>query len=131
LLPAPATFIQQPSSSTTNSMGFVHSIDGRKYKRVPIVIVVRLMRVQDLPPEAEESTYTDNVSTYGARVISRHSWQPGEEVQVTSVKDGTAIRGRVVYCQQLEAGGFCLGLNFQDRAVPWSSYAKYDSLMGV
>src|SRR5262250_2567696 len=109
-------------------MHFIHSIDGRKYKRVPIVIVVRLMRVHDLAAKAEESTYTDNVSAHGARVISRHSWQPGEEVQVTSVKDGTAIRGRVAYCRQLEAGGFCLGLDFQERAVPWSSYAKYDAL---
>jgi len=109
-------------------MNFVHSIDGRKYRRVPIVIVVRLASVQDLPAEAQESTYTDNVSAHGARVISRRSWQPGEEVQVTSVKDGTAIRGNVVYCQQLETGGFCLGLNFRERAVPWSSYTKVDGL---
>ena len=104
-------------------MGFVHSIDGRKHKRVPIVIVVRLMRA-DLAAEGQESTYTDNVSAHGARIISRHPWQPGEEVQVTSVKDGTAIRGSVVYCQQLETGGFCLGLNFREHAVPWSSYAQ-------
>src|SRR5262245_13512380 len=105
-------------------MGFVHSIDGRKYKRVPIVIVVRLLRVDDLAAKAQESTYTDNVSAHGARGIARHRWQPGEELQVTSVKDGTAIRGSVVYCQQLETGGFCLGLNFREHAVPWSSYAQ-------
>jgi len=108
-------------------MHFVHSIDGRKYRRVPIVIVVRLLRVYD-HSEAQESTYTDNVSAHGARVISRHSWQPGEEVQVTSVKDGTAIRGSVVYCQQRETGGFCLGLNFRELSVPWSSYIKCDGL---
>jgi len=112
-------------------MGFVHSIDGRKYKRVPIVIVVRLVRMHDLLAEPAESTYTDNVSAHGARVISRHSWQPGEEVLVTSVKDGTAIRGSVVYCQQHETGGFCLGLNFREHAVPWSSYTRYDGLTEV
>jgi len=110
-------------------MHFVHSIDGRKYKRVPIVIVVRLVRVHDLLAEPAESTYTDNVSAHGARVISRHPWQPGEKVLVTSAKDGTAIRGTVVYCQQLKDGGFCLGLNFHEHTVPWSSYTKYDGLI--
>jgi len=109
-------------------MSFVHSNSARKYKRVPTVIVVRLLRVDNLPPEAQEWTYTDNVSAHGARVISRHLWQPGEEVEVTSVKDGTAIRGNVVYCEQLESGGFCLGVNFRERAVPWSSYTKCDGL---
>jgi len=90
------------------------------------VIVVRLMRVQDSPVEAKESTYTDNVSAHGACIISRHNWEPGEEVHVTSVKDGTTIRGSVVRCRKLGNGGFCVGLNFQQQSVPWSSYAKLD-----
>ncbi len=107
-------------------MDFVHSIDAKRNRRLPIVIVVRLGRVQDSAKEVEEKTYTDNVSTHGACVISRHSWQPGEEAQVTSVKDGTAIRGSVVYCRKMENAGFRVGLNFQRQSVPWSSYAKFD-----
>ena len=99
-------------------MQLVHAIE-RRYRRVPTVIVVRLRRVRDSSVEAEESTYTDNISARGACVISRYSWQPGEEVQVTSVKDGTAIRGSVVHCRKLGNDGFSVGLDFPQESVPW------------
>lgn len=110
-----------------DGLDFVHLIDGRRDKRVPIIIVVRLLRLQDSSLEAEERTFTDNVSKHGACVISRYPWQPGDEVQVTSVKDGTAIRGRVVHCQKVnDHGGFRVGLDFQRESVPWSSYSRFD-----
>ena len=94
-------------------------------KRLPIAIVVRLSRMHHLPATEEETTYTDNVSPYGARVFSRCVWQPGEQVQVTTVKEGSSILGEVIYCQRLDNDRFCIGLKFQDRPVTWPTMSRY------
>jgi len=94
-------------------------------KRIPIAIVVRLTHAQDQPVNGAELTYTDNVSAHGARVVSNRPWQPGEVVQVTSLKDEITIRGKVVYCQKLPDDRYLMGLNFQERQVSWSNYRNY------
>jgi hypothetical protein len=106
-------------------MAFKSTLDGRMEKRIPIAVVVRLTHAQDQPVNGAELTYTDNVSAHGARVVSRHPWQTGETVQVTSLKDEITIRGKVVYCQKLPDDRYLMGLNFQERQVTWSNYLNY------
>jgi PilZ domain len=98
---------------------------GRMEKRLPIAIVVRLAREQGQSANGAEMTYTDNVSAHGARVVSRHAWETGEAVTVTSLKDEIAIRAKVVYCHQVTGDRYYVGLNFHDRRVTWSTYATY------
>ncbi len=98
---------------------------GRMEKRLPVAIVVRLAREQGQPVNGGELTYTDNVSAHGARVVSRHAWESGELVTVTSLKDEIAIRAKVVYCHQTTGDRYYVGLNFQGRRVTWSTYATY------
>jgi hypothetical protein len=107
-------------------MAFKSIFVGRMEKRLPIAIVVRLTHAEDQPANGSELTYTDNVSAHGARVISRNPWQSGEVAQLTSLKDETTICGRVVYCQKLPDDRYCIGLNFQDRRVTWSTYRAYN-----
>jgi hypothetical protein len=95
-------------------------------KRLPMAIVVRLMRAQDQPLDGVEVTYTDNVSAHGARLVSCHPWQTGEVAQVTSLKDEITICGKVVYCQRLPDDRYCIGLNFQNGRVTWSMYRTYN-----
>ena len=90
------------------------------------MVIVRLARLENSSAASEERTYTNNVSAHGACVISAHAWQHGEEAVVTSVKDEIAMRGRVVYCQELDGHQFAIGLNFPEQVVQWSSYKKYD-----
>ena len=71
-------------------------LEGRKHGRVPMVVMVRLTHLQDALGADEEIAYTENVSAHGMRVICGRAWKPGEELQVTSVKDGSAPRGSVV-----------------------------------
>jgi hypothetical protein len=99
---------------------------GRMEKRLPIAIVVRLTHTQDQPANGAEVTYTDNVSSHGARVVSNRPWQPGEVAQVTSLKDEITIRGKVVYCHKLQDNRYLVGLNFQGRDVTWSTYRTYN-----
>lgn len=96
-------------------------------RRLPISIVVSLNLVQDKPANGTELTYTENVSAHGVRVISKHHWQSGEVAVVTSLKDEVAIRGEVVYCQKLPDNRYCLGLNFNDGGVTWSTYRTYSN----
>ena len=94
-------------------------------RRLPIAIVVRVSRMHNLPANEEEGTYTDNVSPHGARVFSRCVWQPGEQVQVTTVKEGSPILGEVIYCQRLDNDRFCIGLKFHERPVTWPTLSRY------
>src|SRR5437016_3774053 len=106
-------------------MRILSLLNGRMDKRLPIAMVVQLAQALDQPSNESEVTYTDNISVNGARVVSNRPWQAGEVVQVTSLKDETTIRGKVVYCQKLMDDRYCIGLNFHERPVTWSAYRAY------
>ena len=103
-------------------MFFDRSLEGRHEKRLPIVVVVQLADPEHQANE-EEKTYSDNVSPHGACVASRHPWQPGEEVEVTSLMSTVRARAKVVYCRQAKNGRYFVGLNFRDRPIRWSSFS--------
>ena len=92
------------------------------------MMVVRLGHVESPPSEKEERTFTDNISAHGARVVSKCPWQPGAAVEVTSVRDGSAIRGSVVYCEGEGPDRFSIGLDFGAQEVPWSTYKRFNGL---
>jgi hypothetical protein len=100
-----------------------HTLNGRMERRLPIIVVVRLSRVQD-SPASEEVTYTDNVSIHGVRVISTYSWRLGELAQIAPLQKGPVMQGEVIYCQSLGNKGFCVGFRFQER-VMWSALSRY------
>ncbi|HET8924923.1 MAG TPA: PilZ domain-containing protein [Candidatus Acidoferrum sp.] len=94
-------------------------------KRLPIAIVVHLVKIQEQSANGIELTYTDNISAHGACVVSSHPWQPGEVAEVTSLKDHTTLRGRVIHCQKRGDERFGVGMTFQDRQIDWSIYNTY------
>jgi PilZ domain len=108
-------------------MAVASEINGRMEKRLPIVVVVHLARVQDRPVNAAELTYTENVSAHGACVISKRAWELGELAQVTSFKEQVALRGKVVHCRKYSRDRYAVGLTFQGREVTWSTYRNYAS----
>ena len=93
-------------------------------RRLPIIVAVRLVPAQGLDTEEEEKTYTDNISPCGARVFSKHSWETGEIVKLTSLHDGS-VCGQVVYCQKLQDDRYALGLHVLDRPIPWSVIGRF------
>jgi hypothetical protein len=96
--------------------------DGRNEKRHHASLPVYLGSLED--PRAPERTLTENVSPHGARVISRRSWQPGEESLVTPATGGFPQVGTVIYCLQTHGDRFCLGIEFSDRAVKWEEHSR-------
>lgn len=96
-------------------------------KRLPIAMVVNLASTRAQEADGAELTYTDNVSSHGACVVSNRAWQPGEIAEVTSFSDETAMRGKVVYCRRHGDVQYAIGLSFQNYPVVWSAYLGHES----
>jgi len=97
-------------------------LDHRIEKRLPTSVPVYLGSLED--PSTPERTFTENVSPHGARVLSKRSWQPGEEPLITPLNGECPQVGRVIYCLPKERNRFCLGIEFPDRAVRWSEHSS-------
>jgi hypothetical protein len=102
------------------------TLTGRRERRLPIIVVVRLESVERAGTDGEEKTYTDNISARGARIFSRHPWQLGGEIMVTPRNEETTC-GNVVYCERLDER-YAIGVKFQDCSATWSAIRKYDGV---
>ena len=88
---------------------------GRVEKRIPLEVPMQISRLQKPDPtDFAEKTTTENVSTHGLRVLTRHAILPQERLLVTSVSGSEEPKpARVVYCQPLAEGVFGVGLHFE------------------
>jgi hypothetical protein len=78
-------------------------------KRVPMTLAINLVSAEDQLDT--EKVLTENVSPHGARVVSRRRCQPGEPSQLVPLTGKSRLLVRVVYCERLRDGFFCLGLD--------------------
>jgi hypothetical protein len=90
--------------------------DGRSGRRIPQILAAELSRPNEPVPEM---TFTENVSTRGARVTTMRRWNPGTRVLVTFLRIGVRSEGRVAYCQRNESGDFAIGVELSGQ-VPRS-----------
>lgn len=97
---------------------------GRTERRFSIIVAVRLLPAQSVDTHEEEKTYTDNISPRGLRVFSRHPWETGEVLKLTSLHNGS-ICGQVVYCEKLQEDRYAVGLHILDRPIPWSVIDRF------
>lgn len=104
------------------------AISGRNERRLPIILVVNLAPWDSKCAVRTQRTYTDNVSPHGMRINSAFAWESGEQAEITPVKGGVTMRGRVVYCQEMADGRFFIGLNFPQAAIPWPILKRFDGL---
>src|SRR5713226_6167640 len=84
-----------------SDMPLDHTLSGRMERRLPIIVMVRLAQAERASTDEAERTYTDNISTHGARVFSKQPWQSGDEVTITPLNEQLTTCGQVVYCQRL------------------------------
>jgi len=63
------------------------ALKGRVERRLPVIVVVSLAHLERASTEGVEWTYTDNVSANGARIFSRHFWEPGDEISITPFRE--------------------------------------------
>jgi hypothetical protein len=89
----------------------------RVEKRIPMEIPVLIDGHRQAP--GLESTFTENVSARGARVVSVRKWEKGEPLLFASRSGEFRSSARVAYCQPLQGDGFAIGVEFLDPAGRW------------
>ncbi len=66
-----------------------------------------------------ETTFTENVSSRGARVMTVRRWLPNDRLTIASLPGDFRATARVAYCQPLRGSGFAIGLEFLEPAGQW------------
>jgi hypothetical protein len=89
----------------------------RVERRVPMEIPVLLDGHRRMP--GTESTFTENVSARGARVVSTRRWELGERLTFASRTGEFRSSARVAYCEPLQGDGFAIGVEFLEPKGRW------------
>src|SRR5437899_7656363 len=89
----------------------------RAEKRILMEIPVLIDGHREAP--GSESTFTENVSARGARVVSVRRWEQGEPLLIASRTGEFRSSGRVAYCQPLQGDGFAIGVEFLEPKGRW------------
>jgi len=92
--------------------------NGRSERRIARTVSVEVC-LQD-EPKLNERMSTENVSAHGARVFMERKLQPGQQVLVSSPKEGVRSQARIVYCQRMTDKRFAVGLELSGRVDLWA-----------
>ena len=68
-----------------------------------------------------EFALTENVSRYGARVVTKTQWQPNQDVTVKLLQKNLSNRARVAYCNPVKEEEFAVGLQFSYPVATWTA----------
>jgi hypothetical protein len=89
----------------------------RRETRVPMEVGVHISGNPMLP--GTETTFTENVSSKGARVRSMRRWKTGDRLTIATMTGSFRSIARVAYCQASATAGFVIGLEFLEPAGQW------------
>ena len=89
----------------------------RAERRILMEIPVVLNGHREVP--GSESTFTENVSARGARVVSVRRWEQGEKLTLVSRTGEFRSSARVAYCPPLQGEGFAVGVEFLEAQGRW------------
>ena len=87
----------------------------RLEKRIPMTVAVHLSGQES---GSVETTFTEDVSSRGARVPSVRRWRANETVFIESLPGGFHARARVAYCRP-HPEGYVIGLEFLEPSGRW------------
>ena len=89
----------------------------RREKRIPMEIGVQISGHATLP--GTETTFTENVSSRGARVLTSRRWKTNDRLTITTLAGSFRSIARVAYCQGIPETGFAIGLEFIEPSGTW------------
>jgi hypothetical protein len=89
----------------------------RMEARIPTTVGLELSGLDE--PIVYETTFTENVSPHGARVVTKRHWRPNDSVLVKLPQECLPSRARITYCQPLKGDEFALGLQFSLPVYSW------------
>jgi hypothetical protein len=79
----------------------------RKEDRVPLKMFVNLSSSDD---PSFELAPTIDISCHGARVLTRRSWLPNQQLSIRSIRGSVKSFGRVAHCQPYSDNRFVIGI---------------------
>ena len=88
----------------------------RLEKRLPMTIAVHIAEYE--PTSRVETTFTEDVSSRGARVPSIRHWAPNEKLEIVSLSGDFRALARVAYCLT-HSEGYVIGLEFLEPTGRW------------
>ena len=88
----------------------------RTESRIPKKVVVELHGFENA---AHEISSTTDVSPHGARVLTKHSWAPNQDVSVRAVPGKLSLRAHVIHCKPLPDSSFSIGLELLQPSENW------------
>jgi hypothetical protein len=68
-----------------------------------------------------EIATTIDVSSRGARVVTKNVWQPNQDVFVRSIRGNLHSRARVTHCEQYGNDSYSLGLELYSASGDWAN----------
>ena len=89
----------------------------RRETRVPMEVGVQISGHAALP--GTEATYTENISSRGARVLSTRRWKINDRLVISTPVGSFRAIARVAYCQPVPQAGFAVGLEFVEPSGNW------------
>ncbi len=94
-----------------------HTFDvERLEKRIPMTVAVHISGRQSA--SYVETTFTEDVSSRGARVPSIRRWRPNETLNFESLPGDFHALARVAYCRP-HREGYVIGLEFLEPSGRW------------
>jgi hypothetical protein len=89
----------------------------RRDVRIPIEVGVHL--IDRGVRSIKESTFTQDVSARGARVLSARRWRKNQRITITALAGGFQSIARVAYCKTVPGTGFAVGLELLEPSGNW------------
>ena len=89
----------------------------RRETRVPMEVGVHITGNPAQP--GTETTFTENVSPRGARVLSVRRWKQNDQLTIATLTGSFRALARVTYCQLVPEEGFAVGLEFIEPNGNW------------
>lgn len=89
----------------------------RVERRIPMEVGVQISGHSDLP--GVETTFTENVSSRGARVLTSRKWHLNDRLTIATLTGAFQALARVAYCESVPSAGFAVGLEFVQPEGRW------------
>jgi PilZ domain-containing protein len=89
----------------------------RREARIPMEVGVHISGHASLP--GKETTFTENVSAHGARVLTTRKWSVNDRLTIATLPGSFRANARVTYCQPVADRGFAVGLEFVEPIGKW------------
>jgi len=85
--------------------------------RVPMEVGVQISGHGAFP--GTEATFTENVSSRGARVLTSRRWKINDRIVVETLAGSFRAVARVAYCHTTPHAGYAVGVEFVEPAGGW------------